>query len=126
MDKKEAAYLLQRIDCNCNECGFMKRDLAKLNYWRQKDLVYQQEAFTALRERTRKNAVEWDTKGDHEKAQVLWKEYENMKFQYQSRPAEIHYGYCMKFAKDVSFIPGQCQIDTQHCFIHRKDYVHTE
>jgi hypothetical protein len=26
---KESRYELQRIDCNCNDCGFMKRDLSK-------------------------------------------------------------------------------------------------
>lgn len=26
---KESAYLLQKIDCNCNDCKFMVRDLNK-------------------------------------------------------------------------------------------------
>jgi hypothetical protein len=33
----------------------------------------------------------------------------------------IHYGYCNKFGKDVSFLPNTCQIDTQECFKHRRD-----
>lgn len=33
----------------------------------------------------------------------------------------IHYGKCEKLAKDVSFIPNICQIETQGCFTHRKD-----
>ncbi len=28
---KESAYLLQLLDCNCNDCKFMVRDLPKLN-----------------------------------------------------------------------------------------------
>jgi hypothetical protein len=32
-----------------------------------------------------------------------------------------HYGHCSKFDKPVSFSPGVCQIDTQECFVHRKD-----
>lgn len=32
----------------------------------------------------------------------------------------INYGHCTKFDKPVSFIPAVCQIDTQHCFEHRK------
>lgn len=27
---KESRHLLQLIDCNCNDCGFMKRDFVKL------------------------------------------------------------------------------------------------
>lgn len=27
---KESVYLLQKIDCNCNDCYFMKRDFEKL------------------------------------------------------------------------------------------------
>jgi len=30
MDKKEAAYELQKVDCNCNDCIFMVRDSDKL------------------------------------------------------------------------------------------------
>lgn len=73
MDKKQALYELQRIDCNCNDCGFMKRDLTKP-----------------------------PKKGT---------------------PSPINYGHCLKFNKPVTFIPGVCQIETQHCFIHRKDYT---
>jgi hypothetical protein len=33
----------------------------------------------------------------------------------------IHYGYCKKFDfKPISFIPGVLQLETQHCFVHRK------
>lgn len=28
---KESLYLLQKIDCNCNDCIFMKRDIDKYN-----------------------------------------------------------------------------------------------
>jgi alpha-galactosidase/6-phospho-beta-glucosidase family protein len=31
--EKESLYELQRIDCNCNNCGFMKRDLQKYKIW---------------------------------------------------------------------------------------------
>jgi hypothetical protein len=68
---KESLYLLQKIDCNCNDCGFMNRDLTRLPE--------------------------------------------------KQRPAPINYGYCVRFEKPVSFIPGVCQLETQNCFIHRKD-----
>ena len=32
----------------------------------------------------------------------------------------LAFGNCTKFAKDVSFIPNTCQIETQQCFEHRK------
>lgn len=33
----------------------------------------------------------------------------------------LQYGICEKFKKQVSFIPNVCQIETQDCFIHRRD-----
>lgn len=35
----------------------------------------------------------------------------------------LNYGECLKFKKQVSFIPNTCQIENLHCFIHRKDFV---
>ena len=32
---KESRYLLQLVDCNCNDCKFMKRDFAKLEKHKQ-------------------------------------------------------------------------------------------
>jgi hypothetical protein len=76
---KESIYLLQKIDCNCNDCAFMERDMDK---FRSFDHLYK----------------------DNPKAS--WRN---------------HYGHCSKFDKPVSFSPGVCQIDTQECFVHRKD-----
>lgn len=33
----------------------------------------------------------------------------------------LQFGKCSKFNKEVSFIPNTCQLETQKCFIHRKD-----
>jgi len=33
----------------------------------------------------------------------------------------LAFGNCIKFNKPVSFIPTTCQLETQHCFVHRKD-----
>lgn len=33
----------------------------------------------------------------------------------------ILYGQCIKFSKPISFIPNVCQIETQQCFVHRKN-----
>jgi hypothetical protein len=32
----------------------------------------------------------------------------------------INYGDCTKLNKPVSFIPNNCQLETQDCFEHRK------
>lgn len=32
---KESAYLLQKMDCNCNDCKFMIRDMKKLDLHKQ-------------------------------------------------------------------------------------------
>ena len=71
---------LQKIDCNCNDCIFMKRDLPKFNSL---------------------NFLYGNTNPSH----------------------RIHYGDCSKFNKPVSFIPNTCQLETQSCFIHRKESV---
>lgn len=78
MDKKESAYLLQKIDCNCNDCKFMTRDLVRNEQHRKS---YEG---TGLMDR-------------------------------------LQYGNCSKFNKPISFIPVTCQLETQHCFVHRKD-----
>lgn len=67
---KESIYLLQKFDCNCNDCKYMIRNLLKP-----------------------------PLKG-------------------QTNP--INYGQCVKFNKEVSFIPATCQLETQNCFEHRK------
>lgn len=38
-----------------------------------------------------------------------------------SKSGMCQYGVCVKFNKDVSFLPQTMQIDTQDCFMHRKD-----
>jgi hypothetical protein len=123
MDKKEAAYLLQRIDCNCNDCGFMYRHMGQLNDARFKRDEMQRDSFERLRERMKEKAAYWDEQGQAHKAGVLREEIKKMKYQYESPAAEIHYGLCEKFDKPVTFIPNTCQLETQKCFIHRKDYT---
>ena len=39
----------------------------------------------------------------------------------QNASHRINYGNCSKFSKPVSFIPNHCQLETQECFVHRKD-----
>jgi hypothetical protein len=71
---KESIIELQKIDCSCNDCGFMVRDLSRPPL--------------------------------------------------KGTKAPISYGTCSKFNKEVTFIPGVCQLETQKCFVHRKDTIH--
>lgn len=82
-EQKHNTYLLQRVDCNCNDCYFLVRDMDKYK------------SFDDL--------------------------YKNANGQVTSPAHRINYGSCTKFNKPVSFIPNTCQIETQFCFIHRKD-----
>lgn len=78
MINKESIYQRQLIDCNCNDCKFMKRDFER--YQKHKDSY----KGTGLSD-------------------------------------NLQFGKCEKFNKAVSFIPVTCQLETQNCFIHRKD-----
>lgn len=33
----------------------------------------------------------------------------------------LQFGDCIKFNAPVNFIPNVCQVETQNCFLHRKD-----
>lgn len=96
---KESILELQKIDCNCNDCKFMIRDLEK--YKRSKDFQQkmQLDYFNLIKEKT---------------------EDDKMTFQFDSSKAAIHYGNCSKLHKPVSFIPNICQLETQECFEHRR------
>lgn len=74
---KESRYELQKIDCNCNDCRFMARNLNKLE---RHKATYEG---TGLMDR-------------------------------------LAYGYCQRYNKPVTFIPETCQLETQHCFEHRR------
>lgn len=76
---RESIIELQKIDCNCNDCVFMERDLEK---FRSNDELYGYGKNVAHR---------------------------------------INYGHCLKLGKSVSFIPNTLQLETQDCFVHRKE-----
>lgn len=49
--------------------------------------------------------------------------YNNYNHLYEGNEKASHricYGNCTKFNKEVSFIPGTCQLETQDCFKHRR------
>lgn len=43
-----------------------------------------------------------------------------MKFQFDKSKL-MGYGKCSKFGRSVTFLPNICQLETQNCFVHRKD-----
>jgi len=108
----ESIYELQLIDCNCNDCKFMKRDLNKKKVhddWRAKldydEWFKKREAELSLamimRETTTINKI--------------------MKQKFKPMKPNMSFGFCTKFDfKEVSFIPNTCQLETQNCFEHRK------
>ena len=99
---KESIIELQKIDCNCNDCVFMVRDLEKFKSSKQWHYDLQLKYFNLIKEKTKD---------------------EKMRFEFNSKSVSINYGNCTKFNKPVSFIPNVFQLETQQCFKHRKDIL---
>lgn len=118
---KESAFLLQQIDSNCNECKFMIRNLEKHKRSLELHHKWQKDEFDMIKNKILKKAAMWRGKGENDKASVLEKEAGKMKFLFNKLEASINYGHCTRFNKDVSFIPNHYQIETQKCFIHRRN-----
>jgi hypothetical protein len=85
-------HSIKDLDCNCNDCIFMTRDLER----RKKSLAF------------------------HEQLQRESFKKDLNKFQFDPKTVNIHYGHCSKLNKSVSFIPNTIQLDTQNCFKNRK------
>lgn len=120
--EKESKYELQKIDCNCNDCGFLTRDLAKLNAVREHDKKFQLLFFDYRKGRAISEATNLIQRKP-EKGQVALKAANNLKHVYAGQSFPLSYGHCNKLLKDVSFIPNLLQLETQECFVHRKDIV---
>lgn len=97
----QSIHELQKIDCNCNDCKFMVRDLEKKNYWNERNREWQLTEFNRRKER---GHIRHDAQ-----------------FQFDKKRLTLQYGKCSKFDKDIIFLPGHCQPETQECFVHRKD-----
>ena len=118
------SYELQCIDCNCNDCGFMVRNLEKYKESLALNESLQRDQFDRSVQKIRDVANKAkDMYYDLEKWDYLHSEADKMKFQFNKKSVTIQYGHCTKLDKDVSFIPGQCQLGTQVCFVHRKDII---
>lgn len=107
---KESTYLLQLIDCNCNNCGYMDRDFEAYKKWYDFHYNISKNDFEREKKRLLDSGIP-----------ELIVETNKMKFQFEKRYL-LNYGTCTKFEKKVSFIPDTCQLETQECFLHRKDF----
>jgi len=119
---KESIFELQKVDCNCNDCVFMIRDIDK--YKKSVELHYKWQLgyFNTMRQKLIDKAKWWRyVKGDLEKYNDLSMEADAKKFQFDKRTALIHYGRCDKLDKEVSFLPNILQLETQSCFTHRRN-----
>ncbi len=117
---KESTYQLHLIDCNCNDCKFMERDLSRYEKSLEDHKTWQLNQFNSIRDNLYKRAEDWKRKGFPDKYESVKREADSMKFQFDRKEAMINYGKCLKFNKDVSFIPNTCQLNTQECFEHRR------
>lgn len=116
--ERESAYLLQKIDCNCSDCTFMVRNQDRFN----QSLAWHEAMSLTDFERQKEKAIsDAEALPFGKEREGMLRVAHKMKFQFDKKSVMIHYGYCTKFKKDVSFIPNVCQIETQKCFTHRKD-----
>jgi hypothetical protein len=101
----------------------MERDFTEYGKWEAFHLTMQQEMFGARKAKAINDAQALLDTNPTDAASItayntlLWKAWQ-MEFRFEKN--SINYGKCNKFNKPVSFIPETCQLDTQHCFEHRK------
>ncbi len=111
---KESIFELQKIDCNCNDCKHLVRDIPAFEKSLQFHEKMQRNLFNSEVERMKEKAKSWrDQKNDLEKWCTLLVQADKMKFQFDKSAATINYGSCAKLSKQVSFIPNTCQLETQ-------------
>lgn len=115
---KESAYELQKIDCNCNDCIFMQRDLVKFNTVFAEHFDLQVWFYRRKKARRIWEAREKIRKDKEKGLQAL---RQAMQLNFHHVDCISSYGRCTKFSNDITFIPNTLQLHTQDCFVHRKD-----
>lgn len=116
---KESIIELQCIDCNCNDCVHLSRNIARLNTVRAEDDDNQYWFFRRIKARRIWSARE-KIKKDKEKGQIALESAIALEYNYTPQTCAINYGLCGKLKKEVSFIPNTLQLETQGCFEHRR------
>ena len=115
----------QNIDCNCNNCFFMVRDMEKFKASLEQHKKWQLTYFNTLKDNLLDKAAWWQNKKnlnyDFEKGIRLRKEANKMRFQFNKKEVSINYGSCSKKDIAISWVPNTCQLDTQECFKNRRE-----
>lgn len=112
---RESIIELQKIDCNCNDCKFMQRDMMTYKYWQEWWKRSDLEDFDRRKTKAIHSALRM-----HDPAQMKAEIIRILDQEVQHEKMRTNFGNCTKMVKPVSFIPGVCQIETQECFEHRK------
>ena len=123
---KEGIIELQKLDCNCNDCGYMVRDFDRYNASIEQHRKWQQDYFNTIKQNLLDKATWWQDKDNirynFEKGENVRREANKLRFEFSKKGIAISYANCSKFrCKPVSFIPGTLQLETQDCFVHRKE-----
>lgn len=104
----------------------MERDMITFKEWENFHRHLQREEFERKKEKAIQSAMSAiDNAADDsamKSCEGLLRKAVKMQFQFD-RDGLINYGNCNKFNKQVSFLPQTCQIATQQCFVHRKDFA---
>jgi len=116
---KESQYELQKIDCSCNDCGFMVRDLDKMNASYAEMSRLSEDLFDLKKGRYVQKAKDQIAR-NKEKGEAALRDAMKMKFTPPGKSA-VMYGACAKFNKEITFLSGVLSIENQACFVHRKD-----
>ena len=104
----------------------MIRDMGMFHKWELWTRQLQENDFNRQKEKAIQDAniaiANAANDADRRSCEGVLRKAEKMKFQF-NRDGLISYGNCSKFNKPISFLPQTCQIETQKCFIHRKDIL---
>lgn len=123
-EQRESIFERQLIDCNCNDCAFLVRNLEKFEESKKRRDGWQRTTFESRKKRVLEEAKSLRERGSDEKADNLFKIANNMKYHFLNN-SRINFGRCEKLDKDITFMPNQCQLETQECFEHRKKLKQT-
>ena len=116
---KESTIELQKIDCNCNDCVHLARNIARLNTVRAIDDDDQYYFWRAKKARAIWKARA-KIKKDKERGEIALAAAIALEYNYFVQRCAVNYGECNKFKKQVTFIPNTLQLETQNCFKHRR------
>lgn len=123
----------QKLNCNCNDCLFMQRDLKETNLWRGWHEHFDYMEYLKARHQLAYQLSMMDIAAKEEGRPLprktvihLEKKYRKFPFQFNSKGL-INYAVCTsekgKHNQKVTFLSNHFQLDTQHCFVHRKGVV---